>query len=77
MANDKLIAKPNILNGNNSSQINGYRKRAKIANGQQITKSIHQSKNFIMTLNCFIDHDSIDVPKALKAIHSKFGRFHY
>jgi|GEM_PF-6349583 hypothetical protein len=46
-----------------------------IANGQQITKSIHQSKNFIMTLNCFLNYDSIDVPRGAKAISSQFGRF--
>ena len=35
-----------------------------IANGQQITKSIHQSKNFIMTVFSLYMSDSIDVPNA-------------
>jgi hypothetical protein len=41
---------------------------AMMPSGQQMTKRMHQSKNFIMILYLFIYHNSIDVPKVENAV---------
>ena len=52
------MVSPTILNGNNSSQINGKRKSIIRAIGQQSTKRIHQrirEKNSFMSAESVVD----------------------
>lgn len=46
-ASTPFTVMPTMRKGSSISQINGYSKRASIANGQQSTKRISQSSNLI------------------------------
>lgn len=50
MENDSVKANPKIRNGKNSNHKIGYRKRAMMAIGQQITQSIHHNTSPIKNL---------------------------